>query len=163
MSKMESEYVTFEPLVKPKKEEEEGFEGDGDVEEEFTLLKPKRVETFVSEEETRRIVTQVFIAVALMIAAMFLAFVLSWAYNKEKTLFFAMYATITLLFSVLVIALVSVIRDKIENAKVFYTLIGSTAFMSIFNIVLIIVFGVIASKRLRRNFVPNGVQEYINQ
>jgi ABC-type Mn2+/Zn2+ transport system permease subunit len=117
----------------------------------------------VSEDDTKRIMSQVFMATGLMIAAMFLAFLLSWAYNKEKTLFIAMYAVISLLFSALVITLVSILRDKIEDMKIFYTLVGSTAFMSLFNIVMIIVFAVIASKRLRRSFVPNGVQEYINQ
>lgn len=157
MQKTESEYVTFEPILKPKKD-------DSDVEENFDLLpKPKRVEHFVSEDDTKRIMSQVFMATGLMIAAMFLAFLLSWAYNKEKTLFIAMYAVISLLFSALVITLVSILRDKIEDMKIFYTLVGSTAFMSLFNIVMIIVFAVIASKRLRRSFVPNGVQEYINQ
>lgn len=148
---MDGEYVTFEPLVKPKKEEEH-----------FELMPPKRIETFVSEDDTKRVVSQVFIAVGLMIAAMFLAFLLSWAYNKEKTLFITIYAVITLLFSAIVIALVAVIREKIDNMKIFYTLVGATAFMSIFNVIMIIVFAILAAKRLRRNFVPNGVQDYLN-
>ncbi len=158
MQTTESEYVTFEPILKPKKVK---HDTEDTVVEPFNVH--KSVETFVSEEDTKRIVSQVFIAVGLMIAAMFLAFLLSWAYNKEKTLFITVYAMISLLFSALVISLVAVLRDKIDNMKIFYTLVGSTAFMSLFNVVMIIVFAVIASKRLRRNFVPNGVQEYINQ
>lgn len=154
-SDSESDFVTFEPILKPKKEEHESFENELPA-----LLRPKRVEMFVNEDDTKQVMTQVFIAVGLMIAAMFLAFVLSWAYNTEKTLFIAIFASITLLFSALIITLVSIIRNKIDDVKIFYVLVGSTAFMSIFSIVMIIVFSVIASKRLRRGMAMNAVSDY---
>lgn len=163
-----SEVAVFQPILKSKQEETdkdvvmlEAFENTN-MDAPPPLFKPKKIEPFVNEEDTKRVMKSVFTAVGLMIGAMFLAFLFTWAYNKEKTLFISVYAGIMLLFCALIIIVVSIIRSKINDVAVFYVLIGSSAFFALFNIVLVIVFAIVASKRLRRSYVPSGVQEYIN-
>lgn len=161
-----SEQATFQPLLKSKQEEEhtqdnmmlEAFENQPSL----PVFMPKKIETFVDEDQTKKVMQQVFIGVGLMIAAMFLAFVFTWAFDKEKTLFIAIYAFIMLLFAALVITLASVSRSSLTNVPLFYVLIGSSAFVSLLNIVLVVVFAVMASKRLKRSYVPSSVQDYIN-
>lgn len=160
-----SEFVEFQPILKSKQEKEE-TPSQG-VLEAFTtndppILKPRKVEMFVSEEETKEVMTRVFIAVGLMIGAMFLAFLFIWTFNKEKTLFISVYATFMLMFAAMIIIVASVIREQITNKKVFYVIIGSSVFVALLNIVVAVIFGVMASKRLRKAFVPQGVQDYIN-
>lgn len=160
-----SEQAVFQPILKSQQEEDpkdkmmlEAFENQAAP----PVFAAKKIETFVDETQTKKIMQQVFIAVGLMVAAMFLAFVFTWAFNKEKTLFIAIYAGIMLLFGTLVIALVSVVRSQIKNIPIFYVLVGASAFVCLLNIVLIVVFSVMASKRLKRGYVPSGVQDYLN-
>lgn len=164
-----SELAIFQPILKSKQEEAKLAE-DAVVMEAFTedtsehsiLPRPKRIEAFVSEDDTKRVMRSVFTAVGLMIGAMFIAFLFIWSYNKEKTLFIAIYSAFMFIFSVLIIAVISIIRKKIDDVVVFYILVGSSAFFAILNLVLILTFTIVASKRLRRSYVPSGVQEYIN-
>lgn len=166
-----SEFATFPSILKSKRDENDNtvetfVDSDSNKslsKEKEIVPKPRTIESFVSEEDTKKIMSQVFIGVGLMIGAMFLAFLFTWAYDKEKTLFVAVYAAIMLLFGALVIGLVAVIRSQIQNEKIFYVLVGSSAFVGVLNIVFIIVFSVLASKRLRRgSYVPPAVSDYIN-
>lgn len=162
-----SDLAVFQPILKSKQDEEQEkdnvvFEAFSNAMEPPPLFKAKKIEAFVSEEETRRVMKSVFTAVGLMIAAMFFAFLFTWAYNKEKTLFFAIYCFIAFLLCVLVVALVSIVRSDIKDIIVFYILIGSSAFFALLNIVLMLVFGVVAFKRMKRGYVPSGVQDYVN-
>lgn len=161
-----SEQATFQPILKSQqetpREDEVMLEAFENQDTTAPLFMPKKIEPFVDEAQTKKVMQQVFIGVGLMIAAMFLAFLFTWAFNKEKTLFIAIYATIMLLFAALMITLVSIVRKELSNIAIFYVLVGSSAFVALLNIVLIIVFAVMASKRLKRSYVPSGVQDYLN-
>ena len=132
------------------------------------LVDPSKKEQFVSEEESRSIVGGVFIGVGLMIFASILALLFYWTYNKEKTLFIAVFSGFVFLFSIKMVILVAAIRAKLRDF-VFKMYIGSTVFMSLTCLFLMIFFSIKASKKMSERsslssapYVPSAVSSYIN-
>lgn len=112
------------------------------------IAKMMKYETFeTAEDSSQVIVGNVFIGVSLMILAAFLTILFYWAYNKEKHLFITLLCGLFFLYTIKVVILVASLRDKI-NKTVFRLYIGSTAFMSLFSLFLLVFFAVKTSKRL---------------
>lgn len=127
------------------------------------IAKMMKYETFETEaDSSQAIVGNVFIGVSLMILATFITILFVWAYNKEKHLFITFLCGLVFLYTVKVIILVASLREKI-NKNVFRLYIGSTAFMSLFSLLLLVFFAVKTSKRLNGTGVSsNPTPNYYN-
>lgn len=127
------------------------------------IAKMMKYETFETEaDSSQAIVGNVFIGVSLMILATFITILFVWAYNKEKHLFITLLCGLVFLYTVKVIILVASLREKI-NKNVFRLYIGSTAFMSLFSLLLLIFFAVKTSKRLNGTGISsNPTTNYYN-
>jgi vacuolar-type H+-ATPase subunit I/STV1 len=124
------------------------------------IAKMMKYETFETQVESSQVIVgNVFIGVALMIMAACITILFYWAYNKEKHLFITLLCGLMFLYTVKVIILVASMRDKI-NKNVFRLYIGSTAFMSLLSLFLLIFFAVKTSKRLNASSSP--VAPYYN-
>lgn len=124
------------------------------------IAKMLKYETFeTAEDSSQTIVGNVFIGVALMILAAIITIVFVWAYNKEKHLFITFLCGLVFLYTIKVVILVASMRDKI-NKNVFKLYIGSTAFMSLFSLILTIFFAIKTSKRL--NGSASSTNNYYN-
>lgn len=112
------------------------------------IAKMMKYETFEAEMDSAQVIVgNVFIGVALMIMAACITILFYWAYNKEKHLFITLLCGLMFLYAVKVIILVASMRNKI-NKNVFRIYIGSTAFMSLLSLFLLIFFAIKTSKRL---------------
>lgn len=112
------------------------------------IAKMMKYETFETENESSQVIVgNVFIGVALMILAAVITILFYWAYNKEKHLFITLLCGLVFLYTVKMVILVASVRNKI-NKNVFRLYIGSTAFMSLFALFLLVFFAVKTAKRL---------------
>ena len=124
------------------------------------IAKMMKYETFESQPESAQVIVgNVFIGIALMILAACITILFYWAYNKEKHLFIALLCGLVFLYSIEIIILVATMRDKI-NKNVFRLYIGSTAFMSLLSLFLLVFFAIKASKRLRSSSVSSPSPYY---
>jgi drug/metabolite transporter (DMT)-like permease len=123
------------------------------------IAKMTTYETFKDADTHQSVVGNVFIGVALMVSAAMLTLLFYWAYQKEKHLFFAIFAGIVFLYTVKVIILVATLREKI-NMNIFRLYIGSTAFMSFMSLLLMIYFAVKASQRLKSSSSSSSSSSY---
>lgn len=127
------------------------------------IVSKRTYEPFVDESQTQSIVGNVFIGVGLMILATILTVVFYWSYNKEKLLFITILCVVVFIFSVKMIILVAALRTKM-NPIIFRLYMGSTTFMSMMSLILIIYFAVKTSQRLRgsssSSYIPPQVQAY---
>ena len=121
----------------------------------------QRIEPFVSEyfmsskDQTVSIVTTIFTIIACMIIAAFLGIVFYWSYHREVTLFIAILCSVTLAYSIMNVIYFSVKSDQIEQTPLRIYL-GSSIFVAILNIVLIIYFSVVAREKMRGSGSDSG-------
>lgn len=102
-------------------------------------------EEFVNETDTRSVVANVFISVALMLLAMVITLTYIWAYRKDVSLFIAIFALVVFLFTVEMVIFVTMVRSNVSRLM-FMTFMGSVVFMAFMAIVLIIFFSIQASR-----------------
>jgi ABC-type multidrug transport system fused ATPase/permease subunit len=134
----------FEPILKQK------------------LSNTNGIEQFVSESESTSIVGSIFMGIGLMVLAMLITWLFLWSYQKEKLLFIVVLSVVVFLYSVEMVAFIALQRGKL-SPLMFRIFMGSSVMISIMCIILIIVFSIKASQRLRgrSSYVPGPVQDYI--
>jgi uncharacterized membrane protein len=103
------------------------------------------------KDEPSTIVGNVFTGVGLMIAATVLTIGFYMAYQREKLLFIAILCVVVFLYSIKVVILVAALRAKM-NPMVFRIYMGSTVFMALMSMILMILFSIKASQRMRGSF-----------
>lgn len=112
------------------------------------IAKMTKFETFKDTPETTQVVVgNVFIGIALMVLAAIFTFMFYWAYQKDKHLFITILCAVVFLYTIKVIILVASLRDKV-NLTVFRLYVGSTAFMSIMALIMMVYFAIKTSSRL---------------
>jgi vacuolar-type H+-ATPase subunit I/STV1 len=111
------------------------------------IVKKPVLEPFRTEIESQSIVGAVFTGIGLMALAAFLSILFYWTYQKDKTLFIAIFSALMFLFAVKMVILVAVLRNKL-NAIVFRIYMGSTVFASLLCAFNLVFFSIKASQRL---------------
>lgn len=110
------------------------------------IVKQTVLEPFVEDEkQSQTIVGNVFIGMGLMVMAAFLALLFYWSYEKNRSLFIALFSGLVFLFSVKMVILVAVVRKKLNNI-IFKLYMGSTVFMSFVSMFSLIYFSIRASR-----------------
>lgn len=130
------------------------------------ITKKKYVETFETDGvSTQKMVGNVFIGISLMILAAILTMIFYWSYQKEKHLFITILCGLVFLYTIKMVILVATLREKL-NSVVFRLYMGSTVFMSLMSLLMMIYFGVKTAQRLRGSssslpsYIPPPVQSY---
>jgi len=159
----------FQPLLQPKEGEEDtaaltatlGVGG----------LRADTTESFVTETQTKNIVREVFVTIALMILAAIIMWLFYWSYAKEKLLFMAILSGFMFIYTVIVVGVTVSYRAKLSTAT-FTFLMGASAFMAFTTVISVIFFSVRASQRLKgasgssyqsTSYVPPAVQQYVTE
>jgi CDP-diglyceride synthetase len=158
----------FQPLLKPK----EGEEDTAAVTATLGVggLRADMMESFVTETQTKSIVSQVFITISLMILAAIIMWLFYWSYAKEKLLFMAILSGLMFIYTVIVIGVTVSYRAKLSTPT-FTFLMGASAFMAFMTMISVIFFSVRASQRLKgadsysgnTSYVPPAVQQYVTE
>lgn len=125
-------------------------------------------ESFVTEDDSKAIVANVFISVGLMIAAMIITGIFYWSFNKNPLLFISILCAIMFFYTIKVIIIAALMREQFKSKMMFMILMGGTVFMSLLSLILTIMFGIKASQGGRSSSasnynIPSNVNEYINQ
>lgn len=107
-------------------------------------------EFFVSTSETNTLITNVFTGLALAVLGMVLTFIFFWSYNKDKTLFIVVLSILLFLYALMQMIYFIVKKETLENFE-FSVMVGASIFVEILAVILIIVFSIVASRRLRGN------------
>lgn len=130
------------------------------------IVKQNTYETFetAGQPNAQTMVGNVFIGIALMILATLLTVLFYWSFQKEKYLFITILCAVVFLYTIKMVILVAILRDKL-NSIVFRLYMGSTAFMSLMTLMMMIYFAVKTSQRLRgtsssSSYIPPPVQSY---
>lgn len=105
------------------------------------------LEPFVDEKESQSIIGAVFTGIGLMVLASAIAMIFYWTYQKEKALFIAVFSSIMFVFSIKMLILVAVMRNKL-NTIVFKIYMGSTIFVSILCLFVVIFFSIKAYQHM---------------
>lgn len=112
------------------------------------VSKQKLLEPFVNDKDSVVIVQNVFIMVGAIIVATLITTLLYWAYNREKTLFIAIMSALIFLYSLTNVIGFTIIRGALTN--IFFKMyLGLSIIVCILSIVLIILFSIKASKKMR--------------
>lgn len=119
------------------------------------LLKNQNLEPFVDEPQSQKIVGGVFTGMGLMVLAGLMAILFYWTYQKDKTLFIAVYSGVLFLFALEMLVLIAVIRQKL-NAIVFRIYIGSSVFFCLVTLFMLMYFSFRAMQRLRGSSSPSS-------
>ena len=126
------------------------------------VQKPKQEEEpFVSEEDTKKSVASIFMSVGLMILALFLGGLMFWAYRKERSLMIVVLSVFVFIYSI-IMTLGIIQRGKLDKAY-FLTIVGSSIFISVMMVILIIVFSIVASRRLSKSYLGPQTQDYLSR
>lgn len=160
----------FEPLLKPKK----GEEDDAAIAATLGVggLRADATEPFVTETQTKTIVGEVFMTIGMMLVAAVFMWLFYWSYAKEKLLFMAILSGLMLLYTLTVIGIAVSYRVKLSTMTFTY-LVGASAFIGFTTLVCTVFFAVRASQRLRASessyasrettsYVPPAVQQYVS-
>lgn len=132
----------YEPLLKPKKA--------GDDEEK---------EAFVSDSDSRGIVSNIFISIALMVGAALVMALFYWAYQKERNLFVTIFASFMFAYALYVTIFVTILRSKFSSVA-FRLILGSSAFVAFMTLMTLIFFAVKTSQKLRGSGSSSGYSGY---
>jgi len=89
----------------------------GDAETASKLLPIFVQEGFVTEEDSKSIVSNVFMSVGLMIGAMIIAAIFYWSYHKNVALFICILSALVFLYTIKVIIVVVLARDQFKSKK----------------------------------------------
>lgn len=106
-------------------------------------------EPFVTGNEGT-IIKNVFIGIGMAILGTTFGLALYWAYNKEKTLFIVFLSVILFFYALMQMVYTLVKKDTLNDTE-FRWSIGAAVFMEILSLILIILFSIVASNRLRRS------------
>lgn len=132
-------------------------------------------ESFVTEEDSKSIVSNVFMSVGLMIGAMIIAAIFYWSYHKNVALFICILSALVFLYTIKVIIVVVLARDQFKSKNTFMILMGGTVFMCLLTLILTIMFGIKASPKSGSGpsssisstganaYIPSSVNDYIGQ
>ena len=126
------------------------------------IEKDKEEEPFVSEEETKKSVANIFISVGLMILALLIGGLLFWAYRKERALMIVILCAFIFIYSIVMMTLGIVQRNKLDKGY-FLSIVGSSIFVSVMMIILIIMFSIITSRRLNKSYLGTETQDYLSR
>lgn len=132
-------------------------------------------EPFVTEEDSKTIVSNVFISVGLMIAAMIVTGIFYWSFNKNPMLFICILCALIFFYTVKVITITALMREQFKSKRMFMVLMGGTVFVCLLTLILAIMFGIKANQGGRssssssssygngNDYIPSNVNEYISQ
>jgi len=124
-------------------------------------------EPFVSEEDSKTIVSNVFISVGLMIGAMIITGIFYWAFNKNVLLFITIMSALVFLYTIKVLIITAMMRSNYKSQRMFMTMMGGTVFMCLLSLILTIMFAIKSSSASRSSatpsYIPSNVNDYINQ
>lgn len=127
------------------------------------VQKPKQEEEhFVSEEDTKQSVANIFLSVGLMIVALFIGGLLFWAYRKERSLMIVVLSIFVFIYAILMMTL-GIIQRKNMDKGYFLSIVGSSIFMSVMMLILIIVFSIVASRRMSKSYLGSQTQDYLSR
>lgn len=135
------------------------------IKEAYKRLKPvnkQEEETFVSDEETKKSISNIFISISMMFFALILGSIFFWAYRKERSLMIVALAIVTFLYALMIVILTLLQRKTIEN-NYFLVYMGSSMFMIIVMIILVIIFSFVASRRLNKEYLGKETQDYLSR
>ena len=121
----------YEPLLKPKKAEDD-----------------EKKEAFVSDNDSRNIVSNIFISIGLMVGAALVMALFYWAYQKERNLFVTIFAAFMFAYALYVTIFVTILRGKFSSVA-FRLILGSSAFVAFMTLMTLIFFAVKTSQKLR--------------
>lgn len=105
-------------------------------------------EAFVSNTETNTLLINLFTGLGLAALGTVLTFVLFWSYNKDKTLFIVILSILLFLYALMQMIYFIVKKDSLEKVE-FSIMLGASIFVEILAVILVIIFSIIASRRLR--------------
>lgn len=126
------------------------------------LDKDKEEEHFVTEDETKKSVANIFISVGLMILALLIGGLLFWAYRKERALMIVILCVLIFIYSLVIMTLGIVQRNKLDKGY-FLSIVGSSIFITVMMLILIIMFSIIASRRLNKSYLGTETQDYLSR
>ena len=129
--------------------------------------KEENRETFADDsadsKSTANTIKRIFISIALMVLAIVIGFIFLWAYRKERTLMVVVLSVVVFIYALLVLVFTLVQRDKLDYIY-FTLLIGSSAFMTVMMILLIVVFSVISSQRMgSQDYLGSQTRDYMSR
>lgn len=96
---------------------------------------------FVSDSQATSNIARIFIGVAIMIFAGLLTGLLIWAYKKDLTLFIVALCVLFFLYGLTNVTIIAIIRSQLgDNMFTFW--IGSGVFMTVFALLMVVIFGI---------------------
>jgi vacuolar-type H+-ATPase subunit I/STV1 len=121
------------------------------------------METFAAnEEDAKKSIIRIFVSVSLMVLAILIGFVFLWSYRRERTLMIVVLSAVIFIYAILVLVFTLVQREKLDNIY-FLLLTGSSAFMTTMAVLLIIVFSIIASRRMNDGYMGDQARDYLSR
>jgi hypothetical protein len=125
-------------------------------------LSPNSLEGFADESQTKQSIIRIFVSVSLMVLAILIGFVFLWAYRRERTLMIVVLSAVIFIYAILVLVFTLVQREKLDNIY-FLLLTGSSAFMTTMAVLLIIIFSIIASRRMGDSYMGDQARDYLSR
>lgn len=111
-------------------------------------IEPFASEYFVDNKGTVSIVTNIFIVMACMIIAAFVGILFYWSYYREQAMFIAILSGVTLAYAIMNVIYFAIKSNQVEDIALRIYL-GSSIFVAILNIVLVIFFAISAREKMR--------------
>jgi len=105
-------------------------------------------EDFVTTTESNALVINVFTGIGLAALGMLITFIFFWSYNKDKTLFIVVLSVLFFLYALMQMVYFIVKRGSLGNTE-FSVMLGASIFVEIMAVILLIIFSIVASRRLR--------------
>jgi len=105
-------------------------------------------ESFVTTGDTNALVINVFTGLGLAALGMIFTFLFFWSYNKDKTLFIVVLSVILFFYALMQMIYFIVKKDSLGNVE-FSVMLGASIFVEIMAVILLIIFSIVASRRLR--------------
>jgi uncharacterized membrane protein len=112
-------------------------------------------ESFVTGSETNALVINVFTGLGLAALGMIFTFLFFWSYNKDKTVFIVVLSVILFLYALMQMIYFIVKKESLGNVE-FSIMLGASIFVEIMAVILLIIFSIIASRRLRGSTVSSS-------
>lgn len=123
------------------------------------LLQEGEIEPFyVSEMQSKSVLSSIIIAIAMMVLALVFMGLFYWSYQKDKNLFIVVFSIIVLIYSSMITLLLVVMRSKMGFDS-FRFFMGSSIFIDFLTILVIIYFGIKAFTRS----LPSSVEDYLGK
>jgi hypothetical protein len=108
------------------------------------------IEKFIDEPTAKKSTSRTFIGVGVVLSAMLLTLSLVWGYLLDIKLFISIFSFVVLVFSVIMVVLVTTIRAELsENKYIFY--LSTTSFMTFISIIMVILFIILTVNVFKNN------------